>query len=207
MNSHLMIVFAIPFFLLLMGLEALWGYAKDKHIYRLNDTLSNLMIGIGNRAFNLIWKAGILGNIHLECHPHFAFQQPKTLWSFSLCLVAFDFLFYWAHRWGHQVNLFWGAHMVHHSSKEYNLSVALRQSWFHNVLAFFVFLPLPILGFQSGSSSAQRPELTPCISFGFIQNRSENCRDGSNGFLIRPPTIAYIMAVTQSTSTKTMSAY
>ncbi len=148
MNSHLMIVFAIPFFLLLMGLEALWGYAKDKHIYRLNDTLSNLMIGIGNQAFNLIWKAGILG-IYIWMFNHLSlFQQPKTIWSFFLCLVAFDFLFYWAHRWGHEVNLFWGAHMVHHSSEEYNLSVALRQSWFHNVLAFFVFLPLPLLGFD-----------------------------------------------------------
>jgi alkylglycerol monooxygenase len=148
MNSHLMIVFAIPFFLLLMGLESLWGYAKDKHIYRLNDTLSNLMIGIGNQAFNLIWKAGILG-IYVWMFEHFSlFQQAKSVGSFFLCLIAFDFLFYWAHRWGHEVNLFWGAHLVHHSSEEYNLSVALRQSWFHNLLAFFVFLPLPILGFD-----------------------------------------------------------
>jgi alkylglycerol monooxygenase len=148
MNSHLMIVFAIPFFLLLMGVEALWAYVKGKHFYRLNDTVSNLMIGIGNQAFNLIWKAGILGVYTWIFHHLTFFQQPQTWWSFLLCLVVFDFLFYWAHRWGHEVNLFWGAHMVHHSSEEYNLSVALRQSWFHNVLAFFVFLPLPFLGFD-----------------------------------------------------------
>ncbi len=142
------ILFAIPFFLLLMGLEMVWARIKGKKIYRLNDTVSNLMIGVGNQAFNLIWKAGLLA-VYIWLYDHAAFfEQGQTWWSFVLCLLAFDFLFYWAHRWGHEVNLFWGAHMVHHSSEEYNLSVALRQSWFHNVLSFFVFLPLPFLGFD-----------------------------------------------------------
>lgn len=148
MNSHTMIIFAIPFFLLLMGAEALWARAKGKRIYRLNDTLSNLMIGVGNQAFNLVWKAGLMV-VYVWIFDHLSlFHQPPTWWSALLCLIAFDFLFYWAHRWGHEVNLFWGAHMVHHSSEEYNLSVALRQSWFHNLLAFFIFLPLPFFGFD-----------------------------------------------------------
>jgi len=44
------------------------------------------------------------------------------------------------------MNIFWAAHLVHHQSEEYNLSVALRQSWFHNILAFVLFLPIPFLG-------------------------------------------------------------
>jgi alkylglycerol monooxygenase len=142
------ILFAIPFFLLLMGLEALYAKLKGRQYYRLNDTVSNLMIGIGNQAFNLVWK-GALMVVYVWLYAHASlFVQGATWWSFILCLLGFDFLFYWAHRLGHEVNLFWGAHMVHHSSEEYNLSVALRQSWFHNVLAFFIFLPLPILGFH-----------------------------------------------------------
>jgi alkylglycerol monooxygenase len=148
MNTQSMILLAIPFFLLLMGMEAVWGRVKGRHFYRLNDTVSNLMIGIGNQAFNLIWKAGILG-VYVWVSDHFAlFHLPVTWWAFVLCIIGFDFLFYWAHRWSHEINLFWGAHLVHHSSDEYNLSVALRQSWFHNVMAFFIFLPLPILGFD-----------------------------------------------------------
>jgi alkylglycerol monooxygenase len=58
----------------------------------------------------------------------------------------FDFLFYWAHRWGHEINLFWAAHSVHHQSQDYNLSVALRQSWLHSLMSFFIFLPIPFLG-------------------------------------------------------------
>ncbi len=74
------------------------------------------------------------------------FEFENNVFAFLFGLLLFDFIFYWAHRWGHEVSFFWGAHVVHHSSEEYNLSVALRQPWFHNLIAFFLFLPIPILG-------------------------------------------------------------
>lgn len=142
------ILLAIPFFFLLMGIEALYSWLKKKDYYRLNDSITNLVIGIGNQAFNLLFK-GMIFAIMVWIQQHYGFFKiPNTWWSFLICLVLFDFLFYWAHRWGHEVNLFWGAHSVHHQSEEYNLSVALRQSWFHNLLAFFVFIPIPLLGFD-----------------------------------------------------------
>ncbi len=141
------ILYVIPFFFLLMGVEWLLGYLRNQQLYRLNDSVNNLVIGIGNQIFGLLFKALLLG-IYVWVYDHFAFFQiPATWWSFILALIAFDFLFYWAHRWGHELNIFWGAHSVHHQSEEYNLSVALRQSWFHNLLAFPIFLPIPLLGF------------------------------------------------------------
>jgi hypothetical protein len=74
------------------------------------------------------------------------FKIPNAWWSYVLALVLYDFCFYWAHRLGHTVNIFWGAHLVHHQSEYYNLSVALRQSWIHALLATIIFLPIPILG-------------------------------------------------------------
>lgn len=142
------ILFAIPFFFLLMGLE--WGYGqlKKKNLYRLNDTTANLVIGIGSQIFGLVFKAMLFG-IYVWFYNNYSFFKiPATWWSFVLCIVAFDFFFYWAHRWGHEVNIFWGAHSVHHQSEEYNLSVALRQSWFHNLLAFPIFLAIPMMGFD-----------------------------------------------------------
>ncbi len=146
--NPLYILFAIPFFFLLMGVEYLYAKMKGKRYYRLNDTVSNLLIGIGNQAFNLVFKAVLISGYAWIFNHWALYQQPMAWWSLVLCVVAFDFLFYWAHRWGHEVNIFWAAHLVHHSSEEYNLSVALRQSWFHNVLAFAIFLPLPLLGFD-----------------------------------------------------------
>jgi alkylglycerol monooxygenase len=141
-------LFAVPFFFLLMGVEWLYGYLKKKNVYRLNDSVTNLVVGIGSQVFGLIFKAMLFG-IYIWFYNHFSVMKiPATWWSFILALLTFDFLFYWAHRWGHEMNIFWGAHSVHHQSEEYNLSVALRQSWFHNVLAFPIFLPIPILGFD-----------------------------------------------------------
>lgn len=114
----------------------------------MNDTLINLGIGVGSRIFGLFNKIFLLF-VYVWMYDHVAFFKiPITWWSFVLCFILFDFLFYWAHRWGHEVNFFWGAHSVHHQSEEYNLSVALRQSWIHDTLAFVIFLPIPILGFD-----------------------------------------------------------
>lgn len=142
------ILIAIPFFFALIGLELLVGYIQHKKLYRFNDAITNLNIGIGNQAFSLVFKFLIFG-IYVEVQKNWSlFHIEPSIGSFFACILVFDFIFYWAHRWGHEINFFWGAHVVHHSSEEYNLSVALRQPWFHNLIAFFLFLPIPILGFD-----------------------------------------------------------
>jgi len=144
----LYILFAIPFFFLAIGLEYAYGRRKGRAFYRFNDAITNLNIGIGSQVFSLFQKFVLLG-AYTFVYEHFAIiRQPQTVWSFVLCLVIFDMFYYWAHRWSHAWNFLWGAHVVHHSSEDYNLSVALRQSWFHNLLAFFIFLPIPLLGFD-----------------------------------------------------------
>lgn len=144
------ILWAIPVFLLLIFVEYRVGKRRGRQLYRLHDTLTNLSIGIGNQAVGLFFKALLLG-VYFWLYQRFGLFKEAlapSWWSVLLCLVLFDGAYYWAHRWSHEWNFLWGAHVVHHQSEEYNLSVALRQSWFHSVLAFFIFLPLPILGFD-----------------------------------------------------------
>ena len=147
--KNLIFLGAIPFFLLMIGLE-LWMARRrgERDAFRLNDTITNLNIGIGNQVFNLFFQIGILALYFVIFSRYALWQLPVNLWSGLLCILLFDFIFYWAHRWSHEMNFWWGAHVVHHQSEEYNLSVALRQSWFHNILAFILFLPLPFLGFD-----------------------------------------------------------
>lgn len=142
------IFYAIPMFFLLLAAEAIYSYVKHKKLYRLNDTITNLSLGIGNQVVAVLTKVLLFGT-YVYFYQHFAFfHLPVTWWSFALCLLMFDFLFYWAHRLSHEMNFLWGAHVVHHQSEEYNLSVALRQPWFHNLIAFFIFLPMPFFGFD-----------------------------------------------------------
>jgi alkylglycerol monooxygenase len=72
---------------------------------------------------------------------------PNWFYWLMLFLLA-DMAYYWAHRMSHEINLFWGGHVVHHQSEEYNLSVALRQSSFQVVWTFAFSLPLAIIGFD-----------------------------------------------------------
>jgi sterol desaturase/sphingolipid hydroxylase (fatty acid hydroxylase superfamily) len=62
--------------------------------------------------------------------------------------MLIDMLYYWFHRYSHEINAFWGAHVVHHQSEEYNLSVALRQSAFQGFISAIFYFPLAILGFD-----------------------------------------------------------
>ncbi|MBL7785034.1 MAG: sterol desaturase family protein [Chitinophagales bacterium] len=148
MNDKI-IVYAIPFFLLMIALEWWVGKIKNNTHYQINDTIGNLFSGISEQAFSIFSKALLL-TIADYLQQHYAlFKIPTTWWSITILFLLFDFLFYWAHRIGHESNLFWGSHIVHHQSQQYNLSVALRQPWLLPIMTFFLFLPIPLLGFDA----------------------------------------------------------
>ena len=67
--------------------------------------------------------------------------------DWAIGLVAYDFLYYWHHRAGHRVALFWAAHVVHHQSEDYNLSTALRQTSSGWLVGWIFYLPMAIAGF------------------------------------------------------------
>jgi len=72
-----------------------------------------------------------------------AIMEIKATWL--LWLVAFiviDLAGYWNHRLSHKINFFWNQHVIHHSSEEFNLACALRQS-ISNLLGYFALLLLP----------------------------------------------------------------
>ncbi|XP_054154836.1 alkylglycerol monooxygenase-like [Oppia nitens] len=55
--------------------------------------------------------------------------QSSLIGYYSMIICTFimvDFLFYWCHRAGHEINVFWATHQFHHSGEDYNLSVASR---------------------------------------------------------------------------------
>jgi len=146
----MVMLIAIPIFFLTIALDWLAVYMKGKKdYYRFADTIVNLNLGVGSQATGLMGKVILLGTYDY-LYRHFAFfELGNSIPVIIACTLIFDFIYYWAHRWAHEMNIFWGAHVVHHQSEEYNLSVALRQSWFHNFLAFPLFLPMAFMGFST----------------------------------------------------------
>jgi sterol desaturase/sphingolipid hydroxylase (fatty acid hydroxylase superfamily) len=142
------IVFAIPVFLLFILAEVLLEFFKyKKGTYRLNDAIANLGIGIGEQVLAVFIRA-IMLMLYEFVYQYHIFTLPSNLFTGIILLFLFDFIFYWAHRFGHEVNLGWGGHIVHHSSEEYNLTVALRQPWFFSMMTFVMFLPIALFGFS-----------------------------------------------------------
>ena len=79
--NPLYILFAIPFFLLLIGIELFIGWLRKKNYYRFNDTITNLNVGVGSQAFGLLFKVLLFG-FYLLVYENFAiWHQPVTLWK------------------------------------------------------------------------------------------------------------------------------
>jgi len=58
--------------------------------------------------------------------------------------VVVELGYYWSHRMGHEWNLIWAGHNVHHSSDEYNLFTAFRQSPVFAAFAPVFYLPIAL---------------------------------------------------------------
>jgi sterol desaturase/sphingolipid hydroxylase (fatty acid hydroxylase superfamily) len=69
-------------------------------------------------------------------------------WSILALFILIEFTYYWFHRASHTVRWFWASHAVHHSSNEYNLSIAYRLGWTGQLTGTLIFFsPLAWLGF------------------------------------------------------------
>jgi len=115
--------------------------------YEKRDTAASLAMLVGNVTVNLA-VAGVLGRINARLYKHRIFNFKRKATSMAAAMVAWDFLYYWSHRWQHERRFMWANHVTHHSSEHYNLSTALRQPW-SGYLTSWVFFPMPLLGISS----------------------------------------------------------
>ena len=142
------IALSIPIFFLLIGIELLYGVIKKVKLYRLNDSITNISLGIGQQVTGVFMKTALFfGYLYLyENYRIMTLESTVLIWI--LLFIGVDFFYYWFHRLSHEVNAMWAAHIVHHQSEDYNLSVALRQSWLQSAFSWVFYLPLAILGFE-----------------------------------------------------------
>ncbi|MCB0489972.1 MAG: sterol desaturase family protein [Cyclobacteriaceae bacterium] len=143
------IVLSIPIFFLLIGIELVVERLSHRKLYRLPDAIANLSCGITSQLSGLFLRILAIG-VYEILYSNFALFQLEKNWLYWVALFFLvDLAYYWAHRMSHEINLFWGGHVVHHQSEDYNLSVALRQSSFQVVWTFAFNLPLAFIGFDT----------------------------------------------------------
>lgn len=141
------LLMAMPVFLLLVLFEKWYGWRKGFETVRSMDMISSLTSGITNvtkdvlgLSFAIISYQWLLDRIAVT-------TVQSTFLTYIIAFVALDFAGYVVHTLNHKVNFFWNAHIVHHSSEEYNLACALRQSVSVFVKLFVILLlPAALLG-------------------------------------------------------------
>ena len=139
--------YAIPFFLILIALEYGASMLMHKQVNRLFDTISSLSSGITNVIKDVLGLSIVIISYGWLVNHLAIYHIQSTILTYVLAFIGIDFAGYWIHRWSHEINVFWNRHIIHHSSEEFNLSCALRQS-VSEIFALFTFtyIPMAILG-------------------------------------------------------------
>lgn len=143
------IAFAAPAFFVFLYLEYLYTKHKNKEkIFKYESSVSNTTIGIAERLLNLFVTVSFY-NLFVWVYENYAFFAiPNDWYVWILLLLAADFVWYWYHRLGHEINIFWAAHIVHHQSEEFNFTAAARITTIQALIRTVFWCALPLVGFH-----------------------------------------------------------
>lgn len=147
LREQWIILISTPIYIIIIGLEILLSSLHQKHLYTVKNTFANVYLMLLNMGVDVLFRS-----IYLSFW-FFLFQHAviniETPWIYWISLfVLEDFLYYWLHRFDHEIRFFWATHVTHHSSMKMNFTVGFRSSVFQPLYRFIYFIPLPLLGFQ-----------------------------------------------------------
>lgn len=139
---------AIPVFVSLILIEILYAKMTEQgYVIRSMDTLSSLCSGLTNVIRDVLGLTLIVVSYGYLVENFALFNFESSFLLYIIAFIGIDFAGYWVHRINHSINYFWNHHIIHHSSEEFNLACALRQSISNFFSLTFVFLiPTALLG-------------------------------------------------------------
>ncbi len=137
----------MPIFLLLVLFEKWYGWKQGKDTVRVMDMISSLTSGVTNVTKDILGLSVAILSYGWLVKTLAVTTIENKISVYIVAFIALDFSGYWIHRIQHTTNVFWNAHLVHHSSEEFNLACALRQSIsvFFKLFTFFL-IPAAFLG-------------------------------------------------------------
>ncbi len=141
------LLYAIPGFVGLIILEALYGHFKGHQTFAAMDTISSLSSGTTNTLKDILGLTLVIISYDWVYQRVALTSMETTWWLYLIGFVAIDFAAYWSHRLNHSINYFWNRHVIHHSGEHFNMATALRQSISEIVSLGFIFLfPAALIG-------------------------------------------------------------
>jgi len=145
------VALAVPVFMALIAIEFVIDRARGTRYYRLADAVNSLSCGVVSTGMRVFF--GFIGLFtYTWTLQHAApVQLSASHWgTWVFAFVFYDFCYYWQHRLGHTVGLFWASHSVHHQSEEFNLTTALRQPGTGAFTNWVFYIPMALCGIPMG---------------------------------------------------------
>lgn len=147
LNEQWLILISTPFYFLIIGIEILLTHLQHKKVYTFKDTVANIYLMLLNGGLDLLFRVVYMSVLAwFYNHSYVSWQSATAYWV--LLLLAEDFIYYWLHRFDHEIRFFWATHVTHHSSQLLNFTVGFRSSVFQPLYRFFYFIPLALCGFK-----------------------------------------------------------
>ncbi len=147
-REALFILFSIPLYAALIGIEILLSNWQQRKFYSWKSTLQNVYLTLVNAGLDFILRTAFYVSVLSWSYQQHFFQiENPWLYWFALFILE-DFAFYIEHRVDHYCRLFWAVHVTHHSSEEFNLTTGFRSSVLQPVYRFIYFIPLALAGFD-----------------------------------------------------------
>ena len=142
-----LLLISTPIYVIIIGLELLLTHLERRKVYTVKGTITNIYLMLLNAGIDAAFRIVYLAILQMVFV--YAWFQFNSVWMYWLILLlAEDFLYYWLHRFDHQIRLFWAVHVTHHSAEQLNFSVGFRSSVFEPLYRFIYFLPLAYFGFK-----------------------------------------------------------
>lgn len=147
LSEQLLVLISTPVYMIIIGVEILLSNYQHRKLYHWKDTVENMFLLLLNSVIDLLFRAVYLLILnYFFVHQLFSFTHAVTYWI--LLVLSEDFLYYWLHRFDHEIRIFWAVHVTHHSSEQMNFTVGFRSSVFQPLYRFIYFIPLALLGFK-----------------------------------------------------------
>ena len=147
-KENLLILISTPYYIFIIGIEILLSHFQHRKLYTFKNTISNIYLMLLNGGIDLLFRVVYISIVFSFCYQHKIFNWSLGFWYWFALLIAEDFLYYWLHRFDHEIRFFWATHVTHHSSEKMNFTVGFRSSVFQPLYRFIYFLPLPLFGFE-----------------------------------------------------------
>ncbi|KAG9467419.1 hypothetical protein GDO78_014981 [Eleutherodactylus coqui] len=136
---------ATVYFTMMLVMEMILSWAWKGRPLRINDGLTSLSAGVMSRLPDVFFRGvEVTTYIYVWHHYRMAELPWDSPWTWWLTFIGVDFAYYWFHRMAHEVNIIWAGHQTHHSSEDYNLTTALRQSFLQKYFSWMFYWPMAL---------------------------------------------------------------